>query len=182
MTSHDGELDQIDADGEPPEFDLSPRTSGDGSRGARASRTRWMALGFLVLLVAVGGFLVSKALGGATDYFYRVDEAVANRNDLGTRRFRIQGMVVDTPKGGTTPDNKQRITFSLTANGVQSPIVYTGSDPPALFKKCEPVIIVGHWKSKDGSAPFLGDQIIIKHTETYTAEHAERVKIDPTCA
>ena len=101
VTGHSEELDQLDADGEPPEFDLTPRAPARrGSRGTvgRGSR-RWVALGVLVVLAAAAGFLVSKALGGATDYFYQVDEAVAQRPQLGTRRFRIQGTVTDTPQG-----------------------------------------------------------------------------------
>lgn len=181
MTKSDGELDQIDADGEPPEFDLTPRTSAGASRKTTSTRSKWVAAGVLVVLVACAGFLVSKALGGATDYFYRVDQAVANRPQLGTKRFRIQGTVVDNPSGGLTKANKQRITFSLLAAGITAPIVYTGSDPPALFKKCEPVLIVGHWASSASDAPFLGDQIIIKHSENYTAEHESRVSVDKAC-
>ena len=183
MTGDAKELDQVDADGEPPEFDLTPRAParGGGARSGRGSR-RWVALGVLVLLAVAAGFLVSKALGGATDYFYQVDEAVAQRPQLATRRFRIQGTVTDTPQGVRIDQNTQRVTFELVANDIRANIVYTGSDPPSLFKRCEPVVIVGHWKSADESAPFIGDQIIIKHTERYTAEHKARTKSDPACA
>lgn len=182
MTGHSEELDQLDADGEPPEFDLTPRAParGDAGRSGRGSR-RWVALGVLVLLAAAAGFLVSKALGGATDYFYQVDEAVAQRPQLGTRRFRIQGTVTDTPQGVRIDQNTQRVTFELVANDIRANVVYTGSDPPSLFKRCEPVVIVGHWGSSHEASPFVGDQIIIKHTESYTSEHAARMKSDPAC-
>lgn len=134
----------------------------------------------LVILVAAG-FLVTKALGSATDYFYQADEAVAHRADLGTRRFRIQGTVADTPHSVSVTENTQKIRFELVANDVTVPVVYTGSDPPALFDRCEPVVIVGHWESETDDAPFIGTQIIIKHTESYTADHAERMKSDPAC-
>lgn len=174
-------LDQIDVDGEPPEFDLTPRTSANGPVGRGTPRRRWMAAGALLVVLASAGFLVTKALGSATDYFYQVDEAVAHRADLGTDRFRIQGTVADTPKSVTITDNTQKIDFELAANGVSVPVVYTGSDPPALFARCEPVVIVGHWESEADDAPFIGTQIIIKHTENYTAEHADRMKSDPAC-
>ncbi len=175
-------LDQVDADGEPPEFDLTPRTSASGPVGRGGPRRRWMAAGVLVVILASAGFLVSKALGSATDYFYQVDEAVAHRADLGTRRFRVQGTVANTPQTVSLTENTQKIDFDLTANGVTVPVVYTGSDPPALFKACEPVVIVGNWQSEADDARFVGTQIIIKHTETYTAEHENRMKADPACA
>ncbi len=174
-------LDQLDADGEPPEFDLTPRSSAAGSPRRNARGHRWMAVGVLVVIAAATGFLVTKALGSATDYFYQVDEAVAHRGDLGTRRFRIQGTVANSPKGTTLDNNTQRISFDLVANGVTAPVTYTGSDPPALFKRCEPVVIVGHWGSAASGSHFIGDQIIIKHSETYTAEHQARLKSDPAC-
>lgn len=182
MSGHSEELDQIDADGEPPEFDLTPRAPAraGGARSGGGSR-RWVALGVLVVLAVAAGFLVSKALGGATDYFYQVDEAVAQRPQLGTRQFRIQGTVTNTPQGVKIDQNTQRVTFELAAKNIRANVVYTGSDPPSLFKRCEPVVIVGHWKSAAESAPFVGDQIIIKHTESYTSEHAARLKSDPTC-
>lgn len=181
------EIDQVDSDGEPPEFDLTPRSpaggSGDGSGGGSgATKRRWIAAGVLVLIVAAAGFLVTKALGSATDYFYQADEAVARKADLGTRRFRIQGTVADDPTAVAITNNTQKIRFELTANGVTVPVVYTGSDPPALFARCEPVVIVGNWESTADDASFVGTQIIIKHTESYSADHADRMKSDPTCS
>lgn len=173
-------IDQVDVDGEPPEFDLTPRPAASpGGRGT--TRRRWIAAAALVVVAGTAGFLVTKALGSATDYFYRVDEAVANRAELGTSRFRIQGTVADEPTSVTVTDNTQRIDFTLTANGVTVPVVYTGSDPPALFDACEPVVIVGNWDSVGPDATFEGTQIIIKHSETYEADHAERLRSDPDC-
>ena len=73
------------------------------------------------------------------------------------------------------------MTFELVANDIRANVVYTGSDPPSLFKRCEPVVIVGHWGRRREASPFVGDQIIIKHTESYTAEHTARMKSDPAC-
>lgn len=182
MSSHDGGslgIDQIDSDGEPPEFDLAPRTTDGGP--VRSGRRKWLAVAVLLVVVAAAVFLVTKTLGSATDYFHQVDEAVAQRADLGTRRFRIQGTVVDDPTKVSITGNQQQIDFVLGANGVTTPVVYTGSDPPSLFKRCEPVVIVGHWESTADDAPFVGTQIMIKHDENYTADHAERLKSDPAC-
>ena len=188
MSSDDGVndevvgLDQVDADGEPPEFDLTPRTSTKGAAPVGGDkRKRLLAAGVLVIIAFAAGFLVTKALGSATDYFYRVDEAVAHRANLGTRRFRIQGTVTNSPKSVKLTENSQKIRFSVEANGVTVPVIYVGSDPPALFARCEPVVIAGHWQSSADNAPFIGSQIIIKHTENYSAKHADRLQADPTC-
>lgn len=181
MSPIEGELDQLTSDGEPPEFDLTPNAVRKVRKTSGSRRSRLMALGVLIVLVAIAGFLVSKALGGATTYFYRVDEAVANRQSLATRRFRVQGTVMNAPQGTKISNNQQRITFRLSANGISIPVVYEGSDPPALFQKCEPVLLVGNWASKAENAAFVGDEIIIKHTESYTAEHADRLKDGSGC-
>lgn len=181
MSSADGELDQVSPDGEPPEFDLTPRAAADrGPTGSSVSR-KWIGVAVLAVLVAAGAFLISN-LGGATEYFHRVDEAVALRSQIGTERFRIQGTVVDTPEGRSVENGKQRISFDIEANGVSAPVIYTGSDPPALFKRCEPVLIVGHWASDAPDAAFMGDQIIIKHDENYTADHADRLTSPDSCS
>lgn len=175
-------MSDIDVDGEPPEFDLAPQDPiKDTAKGQGVNRRRWMAIGVLVVIAVAAGFLVTKALGSATDYFYQVDEAVAHRGDLGTRRFRIQGSVANSPQSVTLRNNQQRIDFSLSANGITVPVTYTGSDPPALFRKCEPVVIVGNWESKADNARFVGTQIIIKHTESYTAEHKDRMTAPTSC-
>jgi cytochrome c-type biogenesis protein CcmE len=173
--SADQELDQLDADGEPPEFDLTPRPASEAPKGPRRRNRKWLAVGVLVALAAVTGFVVSQALGSATEYFYRVDEAVAQRPELGTRRFRMQGSVSGEPVRRALGD-QQEATFALAANGKKAKVEYTGGEPPALFKPCEPVVIVGHWQGE----VFKADQIIVKHTETYTDKHPERV--DPTCS
>lgn len=169
------ELDQLDVDGEPPEFDLTPRPARDTPSGRRRKNRKWLAVGVLVALAVITGFVVSQALGSATEYFYRVDEAVAQRSELGARRFRMQGTVSGEPVRRSL-GNQQEAVFALAANGTKAKVEYTGGEPPALFKPCEPVVIVGKWQGD----VFKADQIIVKHTETYTEKHPER--LDPTCS
>ncbi|HMC42791.1 MAG TPA: cytochrome c maturation protein CcmE, partial [Acidimicrobiales bacterium] len=57
-------------------------------------RTRRLWLAGAVVVGALV-FLVVEGLGNATVYFKTADEAVAARSQLGTRRFRIEGVVVD---------------------------------------------------------------------------------------
>ena len=57
----------------------------------RTGRRMWLAGAVVVGALA---FLVMRGLGNATMYFRTADEAVAQRQALGTRRFRIEGTVV----------------------------------------------------------------------------------------
>src|SRR3712207_1095134 len=68
------------------------------------SRSR-LRLGIVIALVCGAiAFLLVQGLGNATTYFRNADEALADRDDLGTSRFRLQGTVVDAPRseGGAT--------------------------------------------------------------------------------
>ena len=126
-------------------------------------RRLWLA--GAVVIVALG-VLVVQGLGNATLYFRTADEAVAQRESLGDRRFRIQGAVVD----GTVRQSGQQVQFEIAANGVEVPIVHKG-DPPELFQPGIPVVLEGRF---DGPH-FASDRILVKHSETYVAEHPDRV-------
>ena len=52
-------------------------------------------LAFAAVLLAAIGVLVVKGLGTASTYFRTTDEAVAQVDSLGDRRFRIEGVVVE---------------------------------------------------------------------------------------
>jgi cytochrome c-type biogenesis protein CcmE len=52
-------------------------------------------------------------------------------------------------------------------------VVNTGS-PPDLFQNGIPVVVVGHFSS-DTSRRFLSNSILVKHSQTYTAQYPGRV-------
>ncbi len=118
------------------------------------------------VVLAALGFLVFRGLGNATLYFRTADEAVAQREELGERRFRIEGTVVD----GSVSSADGLVSFRIAGDRVQVPIVHRG-DPPELFKPGIPVVLEGRF---DG-AHFASDRILVKHSETYVAEHPDRV-------
>lgn len=154
-----------------PALDLSPRT-GDADAPGRVGRPRRKAnpLLWVVLaaIVAAVGFVVFKGLSGATLYFRNADEAVAQRDELGTRRFRIQGEVVDDPV--TEGDV---VTFDIVFNDVVVPIRSTDGLPD-LFAPGEPVVMEGRFA--DGAEPlFLADRVLVKHDESYEADNGERL-------
>ncbi len=133
--------------------------------GATRSRRRLWLAGAVVVIAL--GFLVGQGLGNATLYFRTADEAVAQRESLGDRRFRIQGDVVE----GSVSEVGNDVTFTLAKNGVEVPVRHEG-DPPELFQPGIPVVLEGRF---DG-ATFSSDRILVKHSETYTAENPERVR------
>ncbi len=126
-------------------------------------RRLWLAGG---LVVAALGFLVIQGLGNATLYFRTADEAVAQRESIGNRRFRIEGNVV----AGSVQQAGERVSFTIEENGVTVPIVHRG-DPPELFKPGIPVVMEGRF---DGDH-FASDRMLVKHSETYIAENPQRV-------
>lgn len=141
-------------------MELTPRTLGEApdARPPRRRR-RVLPLALLLVVLVVGGFLVMRGLSDATLYFRNADVAVAERDSLGTRRFRLQGTVVDEPeRQGDT------VRFEVTYNDVAVPVSHVG-DPPDLFRPGIPVVLEGHWA--EGSDVFESDRILVKHDEEY---------------
>jgi cytochrome c-type biogenesis protein CcmE len=152
--------------------ELSPRTgpddteaddtAPDGAGSApRRGRRRWLPLAVVLVVVVLGGFLVARGLSDAALYFRNADEAVAERDALGTRRFRLQGTVVGEPeRRGDT------VSFEVAYGGVSVPVDHVG-DPPELFRPGIPVVLEGHFE--EGSDTFASDRIMVKHDEEYRA-------------
>lgn len=126
-------------------------------------RRLWVA-GIVVL--ATLAFLVFQGLDNATVYFRTADEAVAQRDQLGDRRFRIEGDVVD----GSVRQNGNDVSFILTSKRVEVPVLHKG-DPPELFRPGIPVVLEGRFQGDH----FSSDRMLVKHSETYVAENPERV-------
>jgi cytochrome c-type biogenesis protein CcmE len=129
------------------------------------NRTR-LVIAAAVVLAALG-FLVVRGLGNATVYFRTADEAVAQKASLGDKRFRIEGTVVD---GSVRPAGKD-VTFTIQSKGESVHVRHTG-DPPELFRAGIPVVLEGRWQGD----VYASDRIMVKHSETYKANHPERTK------
>jgi cytochrome c-type biogenesis protein CcmE len=128
----------------------------------RRTRRRWLPLAVFAVVVVGIGALAYKGLSDASLYFRNADEAVAQRDSLGTKRFRLQGTVTGEPveTGGT-------LRFTVAFNDVPVDVEHQGS-PPDLFRPGIPVVIEGHWQ--EGSDVFAGDRILVKHDESYESE------------
>jgi cytochrome c-type biogenesis protein CcmE len=160
-------------------MELTPRTGPEGgeepAEGAvttaprKARKSRLPALALIVVVVLGLGYVLVNALGGATTFYRNVDEAVAQRDSLGDKRFRLQGTVVD----GTIDRTGDGVAFMVTFNGVEIPVQHVG-DPPEMFKANEAVLLEGHFAS--GSDTFDSDLMIVKHSEVYESQNQERIK------
>jgi cytochrome c-type biogenesis protein CcmE len=158
-------------------MELTPRTGPDagGADGApvapvrRRRRPSMPALALLIVIIGVGGFVMVKALGSATTFYRNVDEAVAQHDALGVKRFRLQGTVVP----GTIERTGDGVSFEVSFNGAAIRVHHVG-DPPEMFKESQAVLLEGRFDG-DGTDTFDSDLMIVKHSEVYKAKEAERL-------
>jgi cytochrome c-type biogenesis protein CcmE len=129
-------------------------------------RTRRAALLFLAG-AAVLAFFAVRSLGASTVYFKTADEAVRDRQSLGTHRFRIEGTVL----AGTVHEAGNRTRFTIAENGTRVDVAHDG-EPPDLFQPGIPVVLEGRWAGDH----FASDRIMVKHSAQYKAKHPTRVK------
>jgi cytochrome c-type biogenesis protein CcmE len=140
------------------------------SRPRARGRRRWLPLVVLAVVVVGLGGLMLKGLSDATLYFRNADEAVAQRDDLGTSRFRLQGTVVGDPE-----IDGDHVTFDVAYNGVDVAVSHSGA-PPEMFRPGIPVVLEGHWR--DGAAVFDSDEMLVKHDESYESKDDYEQRID----
>jgi cytochrome c-type biogenesis protein CcmE len=140
----------------------SPPTPSPAPRPRPRRRARYIVAigGCVVAVIAI--IVLAVALSENVVYFRTVTEAVHNRSDEGTSRFRLAGGVVKT----SVVDTKNGVNFLVT-DGKHTVAVHHDGDTPALFKPGAPVVVEGHWASKAKDAPFLSDRILIRHGADY---------------
>lgn len=131
-----------------------------------AGRRRRLVAGLVI--TAALGFLLLRAVGDATVYFKTADEAVAERAELGSHRFRLEGLVVP----GSVRDGADEVDFTVRGQqGATVEVVHTG-DVPELFQPDIPVVMEGRFQGET----FVSDRILVKHTNEYKAENPDRVE------
>ena len=81
-----------------------------------------------------------QGLTSASVYFYNADEAVAQRADLGDKRFRLQGTVI----GDSIRPTDAGVDFTVAYDSVLVQVRHQG-DPPELFQAGIPVVLDGRW-------------------------------------
>jgi cytochrome c-type biogenesis protein CcmE len=144
-----------------------PRVAPAPALRRRTYLTSWKRRIVAGLVVGAAlGFLLFEGLHNATVYFKTADQAVADRSSLGAHQFRIEGTV----EPGVRQQGTETL-FSIVANGV-SVNVMDSAQPPQLFKVGIPVVLEGHWQGET----YAADQIMVKHSASYTEAHPERLK------
>jgi cytochrome c-type biogenesis protein CcmE len=115
--------------------DLTPRAAPGPAtdREVRRRRSPWAYVALAVVIVGLG-VVAYQALTSASLYFYNADEAVEQRDDLGTRRFRLQGSVLDEV---TRRADDEGVTFTVRYNGVEVPVEHARV-PPARVEPRNP--------------------------------------------
>ncbi|HCB37235.1 MAG TPA: hypothetical protein DEP66_03255, partial [Acidimicrobiaceae bacterium] len=150
---------------------------------ARLLRRRRVRVGAVVaVLVVAAGFVAVQGLRNATLFFRNVDEAIEQRDDLGAKRFRLQGRVVR----GSAAADAGVTTFEVVHNCRVASVRHV-SDPPELFgSPWIPVVLEGAWTpgavANLGGADthyFLSDRMLVKHTNEYASANEGRVSLAP---
>jgi cytochrome c-type biogenesis protein CcmE len=151
--------------------ELTPRTSPGATEAQRRRRRRgpWPSVVVALVVVALG-VVAWQGLTNAAVYFYNADEALADRDQLGERRFRLQGSVVE----GSIDRSPTGADFTVSYNDVDVAVRHAGSTPE-LFQPGIPVVLEGRWADRADGDHFLSDRILVKHTEEYEADHGDRL-------
>ena len=135
---------------------------------ARHRRFMWIALGLLVIGVAVT--LVLRAFNSNLVFFFTPTEVAENKAPM-DRTFRIGGLV--TAGSVKRQPDGLTVTFEVTDTAKTIPVTYTGILPD-LFKEGKGVVAQGKI-GQDGM--FRAAEVLAKHDENYMPpEAAEALK------
>ena len=127
-------------------------------------RGRRLRLGIVLGVIAGAlAFLLLQGLDNATLYFRNADEAVEQRDELGTSRFRLQGSVVDDAER-----DGDAFAFQVSYNGTVVDVEHVGSIPTDMFRAGVPVVLEGAWSDTDDA--FHSDNLLVKHDEEYESQ------------
>lgn len=122
---------------------------------------RGRVIAALVVCAGAIAFMVTQ-LGANLDFYRPVSEAVAARDDQGTKEFRMGGVV----KPGSLVESDGVTTFDLTDGVATVPVVLEGTPVEMVAKNkddCVPVVVRGRW---DGTT-FAGHELIVRHGSEY---------------
>ena len=147
-------------------MDLSPRPVGPAPR--RRAGNRWWLL-VLAATVAMAGFVVTRFLTSAIDYYCNVDEIGVREGCEAGRRLRVQGTV----EQGSLAAVSGTTRFAMSFNGTILDVSYLG-DPGGIFQECIPVVAHGRLVGD----VFEADRIEVKHSNEYVAANPDRVSED----
>jgi cytochrome c-type biogenesis protein CcmE len=146
-------------------------------------KRKWLPVSLIAVVIVAIVLLFANALGNSSLFFKNADEAVHERDHLGSKRFQVLGTVVDGSITSIEVDGRGATQFAIVYNGVRADVVHFG-DPSGLFKPGIPVVLEGKWVHQSPPAPvgcgandgwFLStDHMVSKHGATYTAKNPNR--------
>ncbi|MEI8147494.1 MAG: cytochrome c maturation protein CcmE [Actinomycetes bacterium] len=145
-------------------LDLTPVTPSPTKR----SRRTWL---ILFLLVIVIGIMLSQGMLQSLNYFKTVGDVYKDRTSIGTRKVRLEGMVVK----GTVERTSQGATFTIRGAKTEVVTVTAVGTPPQLFRAGIPVVVIGSFTTAT-SYSFRATQIMVKHSAQYIEKNPGRVK------
>lgn len=152
----------------------APADGGHTARPRRSFQRNRLRLGLVIATVCGAlAFLVLQGLGEATTFFRNADEAVAQRDELGTRRFRLQGTVVPGSVREVGGADEPAVVFRVEYHCAQVAVRHVGNRPE-LFQNGIPVVLEGAFGERGDT--YESDRIFVRHTEEYTAEEADRLE------
>lgn len=145
-------------------LDLTPRVGPQpvGPKSKRSIRN----LVVVSVIAAALGFVLFQALTSARVFFYNVDEAIEQRDQLGQSRIRMQGNVVS--EDGV--DEVGALLFTVGFGGQTAEVKHVGDEPSDLFELGEAVVVEGHWEGE----VFVSRQVLVKHSEEYVEDNPKR--------
>lgn len=162
-------------------LDLTPRPRDDDRRGRRLGPA-------LVLVVVAGviGFVLFQGLSGATLFLREADAAVAERDDLGERRFRLLGTPLAVTEERYEFEGDTAVRFSVACDGIAVDVIHRGNVAES-FQMGVPVVLEGRWsETADLRQPpeswaagandgwfFESDRMLVKHDNEYRTDRIE---------
>ena len=164
------------------DVDLTPREP----QSVRTTKRGLVPILIVIAMVVGIGFVLFKTISDASLFFLNVNDAVEQRDDFETSRFRLQG----APVAGTTVETfvgaESAIAFTIEFGCVQADVVHIG-DPAELFQPTVPVVLEGNWETSDPSElsayervdeefVFVSDRMLVKHDNEYRTEFDARLE------
>jgi len=160
------------------ELDLTPQPRDSIKRGSRRGPTLIL---FAVLLVI--GFVLFQGLSGATLFLRQADAAVAERDELAERRFRLLGSPIAISEDQFEFGGETTVRFSIACDGTAVDIIHRGNVAES-FQMGVPVVLEGRWSdsaavgqpwvsgANDGFY-FESDRMLVKHDNEYREDRVE---------
>jgi cytochrome c-type biogenesis protein CcmE len=161
------------------ELDLTPQPRDSVKRGSRRGPTLIL---FAVLLVI--GFVLFQGLSGATLFLRQADAAVAERDELATRRFRLLGTPIAITEDQFEFEGQTSVAFSIACDGTAVDIIHRGNVAES-FQMGVPVVLEGRWTgsldiplewesgANDGFY-FESDRMLVKHDNEYREDRIDQ--------